>query len=640
VFLLCTAEVLYALNFAFLLPLVVVGLYVVFLPLPEIFRSLLSRSVVGVLIFYAMYQIIAVIQFMLLPASGFTTAAVLLGLSTFLLLLIIGRPKKIERIVIGNHDIGAVLTTLFFVIPVVGYCLAGPGVIERIASIGAIQGNDGATHFSLLSEATHKEKLTYNSGAIYYPYGFHLTTGFIESSYGLKHGSFSWSNSAKLYIAEFILFAVIMAYSTYFMVLGLLGMIKSKPTGLWQGLLIALSLGPALSLFYLLPFLYRGFLNYYYICATLIFGLLILLYEFVGPRLSAKVDGQDKGSYALIGLLLLFGAASSWPLFVPIVLGVALVIAIFPHFKTGLTRRIRPNKLYTLIGLGMLIQLIPLYLQLSYASVGTAEGLNATGGLRIFHPQLLLLTVLLISYIYCSERFSDSFKRATSSIFLPLLTIVVSLAAYQFFSLGEVRYYVIKVSMFAEILLLIFLVALVVDRLDKIRLSWEQAAIVMVLLPITVFFSLLSLNDNPVKDTRDLFRSYSGMPKPAYLDQDVNRVTQIGLEGGLQEFNVVTLHYTDDKTKIFAHPQTAYWANSLTFKGEAEEYAPKDCYYKIYTNLILGTFTPREQEELINQVKLCADIAHENGRRFYIITDQASSSRINDLFGATATIQW
>lgn len=639
--LLLIAEIFYIFNIGLLLPLVIVGLYAVFLPMPGIFKSLLSRSVVGLLLFYAVYQLIAIAQFVVLPHGGFTTASVFLSLFSVALVLVIGRTKKIDKIFVTREDLYGILTALFLLVPMIGYGFAGGGIAERIASIGGIQGNDGATHFSILTESTVKERISYETDGIYYPYGFHLTTGFLEEAYGVDHLSFGWSGNVKLYMAEFMFFAAILAYILYFMVLGLLGAIKSGSLGSGSKLLAALALGPALTLFYLVPFLYNGFLNYYYICATLVAGLIMLLYEFTKPN---ELKSANKGAYAFIGLLLLFGASSSWPLFVPIVIMTVAIFAIVPNSRISDIRRIRPNKLLILLGMGFLIQLLPLYLQLSYATVSTSEGINAAGGLRIFHAQFILLAVVIMTYVYCSQRFSDSFKRATSGILLPLLVAVVGLAAYQYFYLGEIRYYAIKIAVFMEILMLVFLVALVVDRVNQIKLSWEQAVIVIVMVPATVFFALFSLNDNPVKDARNLLRSYSGQQKPAYLDQDVEKVTDIGLTGGLGYYNVVTLHYTDDQTKIFAHPQTAYWANTMTYRSASDnrydEYFAKDCYYKIYMNLLVGTYTEPEQADLIKQTKTCAKIARDHGREFYVVTDPASASRMSDLFGADAVVKW
>ncbi len=641
VFMLFTATLLYVLGIEFFLPLTLVALYALFFPLPAFLRSFLSRFMAGLLIFYAVYQLATVIQFFVFPQSGFNTAAVITTLVSLLLLLSVGRRQRTKIIpVITKEDFFALSVALICIIPISYSLFSANTVTQGIASIGAIQGNDGTTHFSILTDSVAKERMTYAPGAIYYPAGFHLTTAFIENAYGIDHLSFGWDGRVALYFSEFLLFAAVLAYLLYYSVLGLLSLLGSKYIKNKVLVFIVPVLGTIYTLFYALPFIYHGFLNYYYVCAALILGFIILSYEFKNKTKSA--DQPSPGSFGLIGLLILFGAASSWPLFSPIILAVAAMLVFSAQFKSknGIHIFSPSKKQIAFIGFGMLLQVIPLYLQLSYASVGTADGLNATGGLKVFHPQFLMLTAGLTAYFAFYKGIDDSVKRIGIYLLIPSLMAVLCLASYQYFELGEIRYYVIKLAMFLELMTFVFLVAVLSDIANKVRMTTESLLIIIVAIPLTFIFSLMAINDNPMRDVRSLFRNYSGEPKPAYVDQDVRMITELGSEGKVQNYNVITLHYTDDQSKLFAHPQTMYWANSLAYNSSSEQSLPKNCFYKIYINLTLGTFTPSEQAELVTQVNSCVDLAKASGKEFYIVTDQRSSSGLIDTFGARAKVVW
>lgn len=625
------ALALYLLGLRLFLMPTILCVFSLLIPYPSILKSFFSRLVVSLLLFYSIYQIAAVLQLYIFSYSSFRAGSILVsGVSILLILVCSRKTVRSVRPLLAKEDIYGIIVSAFFIVPIAVYCLSGNS-LQKAANIGSIQGNDGATHFMMLTEASVNQRYTYAKGALYYPFGFHLTTAFAEDSIHLSHAKQNWATNARLYIAEYLAMAGILAFAVYYACLYFLRIMKGSAVSHGQKALAALSIGPPLMLFYLIPFLYNGFLNYFYIIATIIFALLFI----IDPESDVKDDYPS--AYQLrrffIGLLLLFGASSSWPLFVPLVLLIALCFC-----SQGLVERFRYNKgsfisrEAWLVYFGVGLQLIPLLLQLAYSGSSTSEGLNASGALKVFPTSLFLFCGVFIGYLITSKDSARSLKAVLSNVFVPSIAFVTLLAAYQYFDLGELRYYVIKIAMVLEIMVLALFVAWLINKCINADLTLLSMLVIVIISPTILVFALISFNNNPLKDLRDLFRDYSHEAKPAYVSQDALNYAKIGKDNDVKDYNSIALHYSQDKMKLFAHVQTAYWANTISFKPNMLAYGLKDCHYKAYLNMLLGNFTDQEQTELIDNIKQCAMLANNIGNKYYIVTDAQSAPYIENIF--------
>lgn len=68
----------------------------------------------------------------------------------------------------------------------------------------------------------------------------------------------------------------------------------------------------------------------------------------------------------------------------------------------------------------------------------------------------------------------------------------------------------------------------------------------------------------------------------------------------------------------------------MQYNAVAPEIEAKNCSSSLYKNLLFGTFTDKEQAELIETVNRCAKIASNNKRKYYVVTDDASVSFVRE----------
>jgi hypothetical protein len=57
-----------------------------------------------------------------------------------------------------------------------------------------------------------------------------------------------------------------------------------------------------------------------------------------------------------------------------------------------------------------------------------------------------------------------------------------------------------------------------------------------------------------------------------------------------------------------------------------------------YSNLGFGTFTPPEQTALVATIRRCAQLAHQRGLTYYLVTDKASAPQLEHVFGDVAKV--
>ena len=386
----------------------------------------------------------------------------------------------------------------------------------------------------------------------------------------------------------------------------------------------------------MLPFLSNGFLNYYYICAAAACGLIYLLsYE---PRAAdaKKPVGLASQRYLVMYLLLIFGVSMSWPLLTPVFLLIAGLYFLQNNIRQIIILRNLVSPGILLVVSGFLIQFIPAYFQVINSVAGTSDSINATGSLYGVHVTVLLIGLGVTLYVLHDKAQKQAMEFA-KNVLVPLYLFLALLAAYQYFTVGEVRYYFIKSSLLVELMILALLAAVIVGRYAHTAGRQIQSWYV-VFVPFLILFLAIGVNTNPLGDSRALFRSYSSQEKPAYFDEDIAAYIKLGQAGKIGDFNSTLLHYDADKGKIYAHMQISYWANTMGFGAQPLESQARGCNLELYSNLNFGTFTDIEQREAVNIIKDCAQIAREAGRQYYIITDKASEDKITELFGPPVKI--
>ncbi len=621
-----------------LLPALVVA-NAIFLPLPAVFKSYVSRLVIGGLVTAVLLQIAATVQFLVLPESGFKALAVLAWALHVVVWLIAPTKDIKEKMPFATRqDACALLVAVFFLLPFVPI-LAGQNSVERIARFGSVQAIDATNHFAGIAEMTESQHFTYKPG-YYYPKGFHIAQGFAQNTIFGKQSDLGWQGSALLYFSHYVLAGVLLAYVLFYLALGFfrhlsarLDAAVSRRADVW----LALTLGPTLALIYLVPFVTEGFLNYYYVITTAAAGLIVLLglydQKLKDGELPALKDSASVRWGLFAYLLLIFGASVSWPLLMPPLVLIA-VWAILPaslNLKALIVNTIHWRTLAVLAV--FLLQLVPIYFQLKYSGTDGSQGINLTGGLKEFHPYVLLAGALLVVGLVLAKGTSEAFRRALLTIFIPLAGFIGLLIMLQYYSVGEIRYYVIKSSILLEIFVLVLGVAALVWKfLDSSKFA-PKYALLLPVVPFVIMIILIGSAFNPMKAMRDLFRAGSGLGYPAYFHQDVSNYVALGKAGELKHFNSTVLHYDFEKGTFIAHMQLPFWNNMMQYNSSQRDFKALHCVGALYSNIAFGGFTEAEQQALVAKVKECASVTRSYGDTFYLLTDKTSAPVMRETFG-------
>lgn len=621
---------LYLLGLTFVLILLIPAVLSFSIRFPKIINSFFSRYIVSIFFLYSIIQIAATLQFLLIPSSNFKLLSVLVTIIAILLIIFLPSRRKIDisaRKLFSSNDLFALLGSMLFVVPMLLFAIFCSS--QQLASIGGIQGIDGVNHFAFISEMNAIQHYPYKVGA-YYPYGFHHATAFIESGLGLAQSGFSWLMAAKFYFIQYAIFGGLLLYGMFYLVISFTRALFADTTfdNIMKGA-IALSLGLCISIFYYTSFIYHGFLSYFYICAALVFGFLYLLdFSFKKQKIS-KVVTKDKLALTSAFLIITLGASVNWVLWTPAILLTAFLFVIhkFIFSKANVF-----SSQTVLLLVATILNLIPIYFQLKFSIGDASQGINLTGGLRIFHFIALGLGVAVLMSVIVNKNTLKDGIRVVQQIFIPILILLGLLIFMQFFAYGEVRYYAIKSSIFVEILLLVLCVAIVAAAYAKRtkNICWY----VILFLPLTFSLCLalvLSASGNPLSDARQLFRNYNNEPKPAFFDNDASKLSKLGESGYIKKSNVISLHISDN-SKLFTHMQLFYWANVMGYGGTSDDRDSLRCVGSVYGNLFAQDFSDESQQKLITTITECAASAKANSIKFYIVSDSQSSGRIKELF--------
>lgn len=627
------ALLLYFVGVKFVLFPAIVVLLVVYLPLPAVFSSWFGRVFISSVIGLSILQIAATFQFLLFPNSNFVALAAIATLFAGLLLFLAPPNGQKKRRIFSKFDAMSLIVMLFFVLPVLAFLYSG-NPLTRIGEIGSIQAIDATNHYAGLAEMTKAEHLNYAFN-FYYPKGFHISSGFLQNTIFTDQFSLGWVGNATLYIGHYIVLGCALAYGVYFLCLSAIRALSRKASELKEvkvGLIVALSVGPPLALLYLIPFIAQGFLNFYYICLAIVCGVLVLLeLKKSAQEPVASLSSSDGRWVVLLYLLLIFGASVSWPLLIPPLLLVGLMVLMPSNFNLKALFKQAWDWRNIPIFVALLIQLIPIYFQLAFTA-DSSQGINLTGGLRAFHPYILLLGALLVGG-WLLYRKAEGFSKLIFSLYIPMISFVALLVFFQLFTVGEVRYYGLKTSLILEVLILaLFVVTLVYSYVSTNKFDWKFA-IFLPVIPVFMMVLLVTNNLNPLKDARDAFRTYSKEGKPGHYDKDVNTFVRLGEEGKIKHFNSTVLHYEAEKKLFVGHMQTPFWANMMQYDSSERDFKALHCTGALYSNLGFGTFSATEQEFLIGKIKDCAQKVHDFGDTYYLITDTGSIPVIKDALG-------
>lgn len=633
---------LYLVGIKFLLLPVVIWLNARYVPMPRIFSSWFGRLFVGSLLTATLLQIAATFQFLLFPHSNFMVLAAICVLLHIALWKFIPAQKLVswkELRLFDVKDAAALIVALFFLLPFVPSVIRDP--IGSITQIGGLQAIDATNHYAGIAEVTQAEHLTYAPN-YYYPKGFHISVGFIENTVFPSQYSLGWQGNVMLFFVQYMILATMVAYAVLYFALALLDMAKHKLESVGAHMLVAVTLGIPLSLFYLLPLVNEGFLNYYYVITTILVGLLYLID--IRSKQSGENDdwrkllNDDKLRWSLIAYLLLaYGASVSWPLLIPPLMITAVLFLVPPHLKLWDTIRTVLGRRGWVIVLAFVLHLIPIYFQIRYASGdGSQGGLNSIGGLKEYHPFILLAGAVVLFALVWSQKASENLKRLLLTVYFPLVVFVASLIAVQYFKVAEVRYYAIKTSLLLEIMLLALAVVVLLDVHKRRGTSGTLYAWMLPAIPVVAMILLVSTTPNPFRDIRELLRPYSKEAKPAYFDQDAKTYIGLAESGKIAHFNSTTLHF-DSQGKFSNHPQLPFWVNMMQYDASQADLQALNCNGKLYSNIAFGGFTDVEQEALVAKVKECAQMAHDSKEAYYIVTDIHSLPQIQKTFGDIAT---
>lgn len=597
-----------------------------YLPFPPPFNSFISR-LIGAGILAICLIILAAVGQHFFMGSGFDVLACLVVLLTWLVLLSFGEPRENKRLKLWNRrDAAAFTLALFFAVLV----LLGTGLTSlSISRFGALQSVDGASHFLMIDKLSRAEQLDYGNDQAFYPKGFHIATAFIQDSFHLNQASLSFSGRARLFVAQYLAFGALALMLLFYLACLLVEMGRHKQGSEW---LLALSVGPPLVIFYLVPFVFQGFVPYYYAISLVALGLVYLW------ALYSQKGQTDQRLNLLVYLLLTFSMSMTWSLLTPLLL--ALLFSFVA--QDNLSLRLAKVKLQGIIAkrnwiiiLAAGLQLTPLFIQAQYS--GPTDGwFNAEGSIRVFHYFLHLCALALLGYCALG-RGVGKVSRFLVRAFVPFYGLLAVLAAAQYFTVGELRYYAVKFSYIAEILLFVVLAAWLVAALQSRRMAWWLKPALAGLLITFGGLLAIGINANPLEDWRKMYRQYSAYGYPAFFDADIEGTVNLAVRDQLDNANSVVLHYESTDDKLYGNLLVSNWVAVIQPDSGFDAQA-HSCLSQIFHTAVYVPMSSNQQVALKARINECTALAKRSGREFLIVTDSGSAQHLRTQFGEATII--
>ncbi|HSX16773.1 MAG TPA: hypothetical protein VLH86_01590 [Patescibacteria group bacterium] len=631
--------VLYAAGITLLFVPAVVGCLVYYLPYPRLFRSIVSKVVAGFMIACGLITVAAVGQFLVVPHTGFRMLSLLAALLTMGAVVFGSKhlPSKPAPVVwYEKKDVAALVTVMFFALPVI--VLTGMwrgGDVLSIAKFGSVQSADGANHFVMLTQISKEQHLDY-AATSYYPKGFHIVTAFVEDSFYANQSQLRFGLNARLFVVQYLVYGMALAYLVFYlcrMIADIIGdRLKRR-----ADFVLAICLGLPLGFFYLIPFMYQGFINYYYVLALFVLGL-IYVHEFY--ELSQTKQRATGEWFLLTYMVFIFGIGMSWPLLLPPLLLIPALYILPQKWVVKdipvLVRAVLARRHWPVLG-AVVLQLTPIYLQLKYATINTGEQFNALGSVRAFHFGVFVLGLAAMIYFALSERFPETCKRFINNTFLPLYLFMLLLIAFQYFSSGEIRYYSIKSGYLIELLVLALTTVLAVYIFIGAKIGRLQQLVMPVIVVVGAFTLLIGMSTNPLQGAREMFRSISGFGVPDFFDSDVRQLVNVGSSGNLYGDNAIILHYDPPSDKLVGDMMISNW-NVVMARDDTPNTAAHNCGSDIFGIAMYKEPNKGQQRELKETVRKCSNMVLSHNRNYYIITDDRSVPYLRQFFGDKVVI--
>lgn len=614
-------------------------LLAIYAPMPKVFNSWLSRLLMSVVMLYALLQVAALIQIYVWPGGKFGFIAAMVAAFIAAIILVFRASAKVAEIKIFTFNDAAVLVgCALFLVPFVSI-VRGQDSIRDIARIGGVQIVDAAVHQVSIDAFGRKETLrdAYSPGR-YYPSGFHIATGFMQRAVLGDAQNIDWKTSVFVYFGLYLLMGLLLCAILIYTALAFAGIFGLQ--GKLAAGAIAITVGVSATVLYLWGFISLGFINYYYICASMLASAVYLIE--IG-KYNARQDWKSQ-LHGYIWpmaafLLLAFGAVFSWPLLLPVPLLAGLITVLPLDIKLILGNFWRFIKAHLVIIALLLLYVVTLYIQAAYR-LDNADLFTMGGALHNFNIALLFVGVAALLAVMASLKREDV-NNKLAAVFVPYVLMIIALMATHFFSVGEARYYLIKLAMILEMLLLVVTMAAALLLLKKISIGNWLRPILSSFAVLFVVLGTIGLLPQPMQEVRSLFREAASVGRPPFYYSDVHGVTDLGLEGKLRDLNMTILHYDQESGRLYSHIQPALWAHSLSPRGSGAEVRGgkgQGCFDRQFNILAYGTNKPGEQEKLKSAVTDCIESFKEKGLPYYVITDDGSVDDIRRIFGDYVTI--
>ena len=632
--LLAFATLVYCLGFTYIfLPIALMYIISIY-PTSKVFNSIVTKITPSILIFFGLYQMVATLQQFFFRYTGFTTIAIIITA----LLILLGYLKTyyvdkkditLKMRLVSSNDLTVLFAVLIFIVPFSAFLLKGGDMYQNSAQVGGIQAIDGTNHWNQIYVNSFSESIRYDRNS-YFPAGFHIATAFVQDSIGLNPNKVSdWKLNSLMFMLQYVIAAVSLIVVSVFFILKLLGDRPSK----WQKSILVVSLVPSLIALFIIPFIYNGFLNHIYMCSAVILAAILLIEwcEVVKSKKNPKLlSSYLLGAYYIVA----YGAVLSWPLIGPPLILAPLLLGVPSISLRLLKSKIERQHLIGIL-IGSLVLSVPVLIQYFVSPIGPTASILLEGGLKIWHVGLYGLFALTGIWIY-SQKNKMPALRPVLIFIVSFLILVIFLAALQSFAIGQVRYYTIKTSSFIEIFILLVLTFVVVVEMGKSKtiVSFIVAAVAVP----TLMFVAISFNDNPLKDMRSLFRTYSHEQKPPFFDEDIRAMTSIAEEGKTFWSNYMTLHYNFEAGKIYTHTQIPFWVSTIRKDVVAGDEATT-CLRKVYEVMLFSDYSEKSQADLRYNIDKCSNVANKNRQKYYILTDAASNDIIRKMFSTSPNIE-
>lgn len=627
--------VVYLIGLKWPLLIIVAVSLVRFMPMPKVFDSWLSRLLMAVFFIYALLQIAAVAQVYLMPTGKFGVMAAMLAALTAVLIALFGSEKPQKSHVFTFKDLVVVISFLLFIVPFVPILKGDDASLHKITGIGGGQVVDSIAHKNSIVKYTKSESMAadYKNGQ-FYPLGFHISTAFMEHSVLGNTNKHAWSTNAKLYFAEYAVLALFLAAALIYFGFGLAGAFGIGSREKVLLLAVGAAIGVGTTILHLWPFLQTGFLNYYYITATVLLAAAYLLDRRPVYNPNAKF-GTNKLQFTwpvFAFLLLGFGASCSWPLLVPVILLSALLALLPLHVMRHIQRNWRTYALLWLpIIIAGVLNLLMAYLQSAYRQ-GNDDLVLMGGAIQSYNALILLIGLTLTGLVIYKTK--DDLSSKWLAIVMPFMLLVAGLMALHFFMLGEPRYYLIKCAMLLEMFFLALFAVCAAVVVRKASLSGIVKVFWVVLAVVFVVLGTIATAPQPLSHIRALFRDQSNTT-PLFFENDTRQIAKLGAEGKLKDFNMTILHYDAAGDRFHANIQPASWALLFTRTDSYIRDAAEHCFDTQFGLLSQDT---RNQNLLRQTVKECAAMHAQHGGKYYIVTDKASVDKVHETFGDTVEI--